>query len=164
MKGQIKIERTESRIVVQTPYHPEFPPAAKRMGGKWDAANRVWVFDARDEERVRALVRGLFGTDGSEEPQKLVTVRIRADLHPATDSNALWLFGRRIAYRLGRDFPVRLGDGVVIIEGDFARRGGSRKYPALEPLPGTVLEIRDVPAELAREVAGKEWIVQIEEG
>ena len=55
-----------------------------------------------------------------------------------------------IAERRGRDEAVRLGDGVVIVEGRFGRSGGSAKYPALAP-DGVVLEVRDVPASLVAE-------------
>jgi DNA repair protein RadC len=36
------------------------------LGGEWDAARRVWVFDAGDEARVRRLCQEIYGADGSD--------------------------------------------------------------------------------------------------
>ncbi|HEX4185032.1 MAG TPA: DNA repair protein RadC [Stellaceae bacterium] len=52
------------RIVVGTPYHPNFPARARLLGGDWDALRHVWIFDAREDERVRSLCREIYGTDG----------------------------------------------------------------------------------------------------
>jgi DNA repair protein RadC len=51
-------------ISVSSPYHPSFPPRARSLGGIWDTARRVWLFDASDEDRVRSLCREIYGTDG----------------------------------------------------------------------------------------------------
>jgi DNA repair protein RadC len=53
-------------ISVSSPYHPNFPPRARSLGGIWDTARRLWVFDASDEDRVRSLCREIYGTDGQE--------------------------------------------------------------------------------------------------
>ena len=48
--------------------------------------------------------------------------------------------------RRGRDERVKLGDGVVIVEGSFAGSGGSRANPKLiTDDRAVVLEVRDVP-------------------
>jgi hypothetical protein len=142
----VRVERSGDRVTVIAPYHPQFPASARQAGGRWDAAGKRWSFDARDEERVREICRSIYGTDGSVEAAT-VTIRYRV-----TDSadNPLWYAGRLIVERRGRDEAVRLGDGVVIIEGRFASSGGSMKYPRLEP-SDVVLEIRDVPAGLVTE-------------
>jgi len=53
-------------ISVSSPYHPDFPLKARSLGGMWDIARRVWVFDASDEDRVRLLCREIYGSDGQE--------------------------------------------------------------------------------------------------
>jgi DNA repair protein RadC len=62
----LSIVEQDGRIAVSTPYHPNFPAKARSLGGIWDAARRVWVFDAGDHERVRSLCREIYGTDGRE--------------------------------------------------------------------------------------------------
>jgi hypothetical protein len=60
------IEEEDGRIAVSSPYHPNFPARARTLGGIWDAARRVCVFDAADRDRVRLLCREIYGTDGQE--------------------------------------------------------------------------------------------------
>ena len=60
------VEQEDGRIAVSSPYHPNFPARARSLGGIWDAARRVWVFDAGDHDRVRSLCREIYGTDGPE--------------------------------------------------------------------------------------------------
>jgi hypothetical protein len=158
MANDIHVSVENGRLLTRTPYNPDFPAGAKRLGGRWDAASRVWAFDARDEERVRALVREHYGTDGSE-PVTLVTLRCRAD--QLSCNQDLWVAGRKVAYRPNRDDYVRLGDGCIIVEGGFPSSGGSVKNPRLSPKSGTVIEVRDIPAALAKDqlIEGIVWIV-----
>ena len=57
------VEEEDGRIAVSSPYHPNFPARARTLGGIWNAARRVWVFDAADHYRVRSLCREIYGTD-----------------------------------------------------------------------------------------------------
>jgi len=61
------VEEENGRIAVSSPYHPNFPPRARSLGGVWDAVRRVWVFDAGDHDRVRQLCYEMYGTDGQED-------------------------------------------------------------------------------------------------
>jgi DNA repair protein RadC len=60
------VEQRDGRIAVRSPFHPNFPPRARSLGGVWDAARRVWLFDAGDRERVRSLCREIYGAEGEE--------------------------------------------------------------------------------------------------
>src|SRR5215468_7453643 len=60
------VEEEDGRIAVASPYHRHFPLRARSLGGVWDAARRVWIFDAGDQDRVRSLCREIYGTDGKE--------------------------------------------------------------------------------------------------
>ena len=60
------IEEEDGRIAVSSPYHPNFPAKARSLGGIWDAARRVWVFDSGDHDRVRSLCREIYGTGEQE--------------------------------------------------------------------------------------------------
>lgn len=158
---QIEIQIDSEGLRVRTPYHPEFPERARAIGGRWDPASRVWRFDPRDEARVRAILTDIFGTDGTDRPP-LVIVRIRVDRIPGIRTKgSLWLFGREIARRPGRDDRVRLGPGVILIDGGFPPRGGSRSDPRLSPEEGTVLEVRDVPRPLVERHRGEPWLIEV---
>jgi DNA repair protein RadC len=60
------VKEEDGRIAVSSPYHPNFPARARSLGGVWDAARRVWVFDSADHDRVRSLCCEIYGTDGLE--------------------------------------------------------------------------------------------------
>ncbi len=59
------IVEEDGRLAVRSPYHPNFPARARGLGGTWDAARRVWLFDAGDQERVTTLCREIYGADGT---------------------------------------------------------------------------------------------------
>jgi len=60
------VEEADGRIAVSSPYHPNFPAKARSLGGIWDTARRVWIFDAGDQDRVRSLCREIYGTDDQQ--------------------------------------------------------------------------------------------------
>ncbi|MBC7340936.1 MAG: hypothetical protein H5U02_00520 [Clostridia bacterium] len=156
----VKVKKDNRGVVVSAPYIPEFPPDAKARGGRWDPAEKVWIFDPRDEEAVRELLRKHYGTDGDDAPV-LVGIRVELD-QLGVGGKRIWHFaGRLIAERPGRDSQVRFGPGVVVVEGGFGKSGGSHKHPALSHFPGTVIEIRDVPLPLAERLAAEKPGVSI---
>jgi DNA repair protein RadC len=65
------VEEADGRIAVSSPYHPYFPAKARGLGGIWDTARRVWLFDAGDYDRVRLLCREIYGTDCQENGSPL---------------------------------------------------------------------------------------------
>jgi len=51
---------------------------------------------------------------------------------------------------------VRLGVGVIVVDGEFPRSGGSAKHPALGISTGeVVVEIRDVDANIAAKMVAE---------
>lgn len=150
----IRIELLGDRIVATTPFHPAFPAKARALGGRCHGASKTWVFDARDEQRVRAIVRQVYGTDDSSSAAVL-TLRCQLDEATVDDrATSLWFCGREIARTFGRDDRPKLGSGVVVLAGGF-RSGGSRKNFGVITNPGTIVEIRDVPEAAAREIHGE---------
>jgi len=142
--SDISITTVGTALTVRSPYNTDLVEGAKDLGGRFDAATKAWVFDARDERRVRDLLTRVYGTDGSTSGQT-VTVHISFDDGFRFDYDAVVFAGRVVARRPSRDERVRL-TGAIIISGGFGARGGSVKSPALAPQPGTILEVRDVPA------------------
>jgi hypothetical protein len=140
-----KIETTDNLTRVVCDYSPTLPARFRSLGGKWDATLREWSFDPRDAGRVRDILASEFGLDD----ERLVTLRVNTDkLERLGDS--IWIGGRLIAKRWSRDSRVRLGDGVIIIKGEFPPSAGSWKHPRLADYKsGIVLEARDIPVSLA---------------
>jgi len=141
---QIRVVSEGERLRVRSPYHPAFPPEARKLGGKWNG--REWVFDPRLEEQVRDLLTRIYGWDGAY-PVLIADARVILDRLPEEwrGDRSLWLLGRELACRPGRDAEVKLGPGVALEAGGFALSGGSRKHPALAWKEGTVLLVLDVP-------------------
>lgn len=150
----ITITINDGRLAVASPYHPEFPPQAKALGGKW--AGNQWVFDPRDEARVRDLCREIYGTDGSPVADTdLVTIRVTVmegcELYE--DLGAIFLAGREIARAFGRDGGARLGEGVAFLEGKPDSGGSRKNWMTVIPGPAT-FEVRDLPRSAAEKVLG----------
>lgn len=138
----IQITRTEKSVSVKAPYHPTFVSRVKKLNGKWDG--KAWAVDLRDEQALRDLCRVIYGTDGDDKPA-LVDIRVAI----TSSESVVFDYGRMLCERRGRDERVKLGDGVVIVEGSFAGSGGSRANPSLINDDRTViLEVRDVPEGL----------------
>jgi hypothetical protein len=110
------------------------------LGGRWSKPS--WVFDVRDEVRVRELCKEVYGTDGTSSD--LVTLKVTVSESDSTYDLSYYVAGRQVARAFDRDGGARLGEDVVVLEGGFYSTG-SRKNPALGVKEGTVIEVRDVP-------------------
>ena len=62
----VSIVEQDGRLAVSSPYHPNFPARARLLGGEWDATRRVWIFDAREDDRVRSLCCEIYGTNTAD--------------------------------------------------------------------------------------------------
>lgn len=152
---QVSTGEIRDRVSVSCPFNPEFVAEAHKLNGKWyDGIKPAWRFDPRDETRIHEICKKIYGTDG-QGPVVTMDIQIHLDRYHTNEAQ-LFTCGRQVAWRPGRDASVRLGNDVVIVAGGFNSSGGSAKYPTLSPKLGTVLEIRDVPMELAeKEIDGK---------
>lgn len=154
----ITLTTSGNTLTVVTPFDPSMPTRAKKIGGRWNPAQRAWTFDSRDEQRVRDLLRDIYGTDGSTDTGPAVTVRLECG---AYNRQEFRIAGRRLAWRPARDADVVLADGVVIVSGSFPCSGGSVRNPRLDHDDPVVLEVRDVPAEQARKMCEQDVTAQI---
>ena len=66
----------EGAIAVRGEYNADFVVGARRLGGRWDADLRSWIFDVRTEVEARALCLEIYGSDGGVA--ETVDVRITA--------------------------------------------------------------------------------------
>ena len=144
----VKVETTSSHVLVTSPFHPDFPREARRLGGKWNSP--VWQFDVRDEQRVREMCQRIYGTDGTAAAGDLVTLRCRIAENRYWDAprQGLYVAGRCVARATGRDSGAHLGDGVVLLEGTITSGGSMKNWNTIARGP-VLLEIRDVPRPAA---------------
>lgn len=160
--------KTDGRpvIILKAPYHPDCAKRAKLLGGYWNATQKQWQFDPRDELRVCELARELYGTDG-RIPVDLVTVRLT---HAEKGQcgigqlRAIRFAGRELAFVYGRDSGAKLGENTVAIRGSLSS-SGSMRYPAIVCAAGTTLEARDLPRPAVDasidEATRYDWTVEI---
>lgn len=146
----------DGSLEVHSPYHPDFPAAARALGGRWRPSRCTWVFDGRDEAVVGDLLARLFGWSPAPSGE-VVTVRVTLSRDNADGAEAR-LAGRVIARRPGRDEAVVLSAGVVVVGGAFAPSAGSRQHPALiDSDEAVTLEVRDLPVEALSAARELEW-------
>jgi hypothetical protein len=161
----ITVINTGYHIIVSAPYHPLLPEKSKLLGGSYNHEEKTWEFEVRHENQVRQMCFEVFGTDGEEE-MATVDVHARLDLLCQNRASDVWACGRMLAKRFFKNKPPKLGPGVTLLSGGFAESGGSAKSPHLKPLPETVVEIIEVPLELAQreaqELSGVEIITDKE--
>lgn len=139
----VEIEFKNNQMYVHTPYNREFISESHMYNGKFNASEKAWVFDVRDEQNIRQVLFKIFGTDGS--PAELCTARITVVRELEAENESIILGGRVIARATDRDSGARPGDGIVFIN-KKPQSGGSVKYWKTIIEPGTVFEIRDIPA------------------
>lgn len=142
----IKVTVGEGILKVSAPFNREFVSFARMRGGKWSDGQKVWMFDPRDEFAVRTTLIDIFGTDDYETCRK-VSVRVKLDHFRFEDEFVL--FGRQLVRRRFAGRYVEIDDGVVLVRGGFPQEGGRRRNPEIAPEPDTVIEVRDIPRDIA---------------
>lgn len=149
----MKIERTESHICVTSPYNPDLPKPAKKLGGKWNPAKSAWCFDRRDESRVEELYRSIYGEwDTNNAPAAdAVTCRVKILEKVWAGQRGIYFAGRQIARATGRDSGATLGNGVIVLAGRGFDSGGSVKNWTTVGYEETEFELRDVPLSKVKE-------------
>lgn len=148
----IELFVTDKKIELTVPYLPEFPIAARSLGGKWDHDRGSWFFNPGLESLIREICIKFYGTDGLDNDD-LVTVRAVAGNNPVISSHkqALYLGPIQIARAYGRDSGAKLNPIVRIIDGHVFSCGTRKRWnTALSA--GSVIEIRNVPAGVAKKV------------
>ena len=149
------------KLYIGCPYSKGFISEIKRIGGRWSAPE--WAADLRQEDRAREILRECFGEDGTEAPSDTVSIRLTGtEWNDSKEENRLSFLGRTVAYRRGRDMPVTFGDGVVVVDADFADSAGSMRYPEIGLLTGhPVFEVYDLPRsvyEKMKDIPGVELL------
>lgn len=145
----VKLTIEGARCKVESPYLSSWVTRARQLGGKW--TEPCWSFDARVAEDVKAALLDIYGEDGVNKPT-LVNVRVEI---VNWDDAELVCCGRVLCRRGGRDYSVKVGEGVSVVAGGFPRTGGSVKNPSCRPEDGTILRVLDVP--LGRAERSKKW-------
>lgn len=141
----IEIRNENGKLYVTTPYNSKYVYGAKKLGGKWKPALKVWAFDSRDDDKVRALLLEVYGSDGTVSGD-LVTARFRTDDKWYGYCKSLSIGGRTIARAYGRDSGAQLGEGVILLKGKIGS-GGSVKNWETQMAMNSEFEVKDIPRD-----------------
>jgi hypothetical protein len=147
-QNDIKIVTEEGKIKVTSPFNNKYREDAKAIGGKWNADDKAWVFNAKIESRVIDLVKKHYGNTGPEE--QVTTLRITAT--GELDSHSAPLFAGRVVVWADANGPHIVED-AVLLEG-AAHRYGAGNRTALDE--GTVIEVEGFPVSAAQ-LAQRQW-------
>lgn len=144
-KQIVKIERTDEKIIITSPYNSVFVEQARNLAGKFNDSKKAWVFDIRDEADVLTACYLAYGDDGYR--YSICDVQINMPDGYSVWQNSIKFFGRVVARAFGRDSGAKIGEGVKIVEGEF-KSGGSFKNWRTVANEGTVIVLRDVSLPL----------------
>jgi len=133
---------------------------AKMLQGKW--GNSCWTFPSENEKAVRDLCLDIFGDDGLEQA-KTVTFDVYLDDYDRPEEPYIKIGNVTIAERMERDRDVVLADNVMLVAGDFPARGGSVKHPSPKGVAGTVLRVKNFPADNYEKVKDSKGIILVSE-
>jgi hypothetical protein len=143
-KEDIKVIIEGSKIRVQTPHADmNFNAAIKKMGASWGGGSRGWILDAQNEPLVRAALKRGYGTDGSREADTCsIVMKVQRNAY----RGPVIVAGRAIARAFDRDSGAKLGQSVVLMDGNIGS-GGSRKN--WETWANGTFLLHDVPVKTA---------------
>ena len=154
----VQIKRTDTQIIVIADYNKEFVRQAHNLAGKFNAYDKSWGFDLRDEADVLEACYLCYGDDGYR--YSLCDVQISLPNGYYVDKDTINFFGRPVARAFGRDSGAKVFDGVKIKEGGF-QSGGSAKHWVTCAEKGTVIVLRDVALPLVEQMQYDDVVVEI---
>jgi len=156
----LNIQRTPDSILIGSDYSPVLPSRAKKISGRWDPSQKVWIFPLAAEPQVEALYRDVYGE--WDTPTETVSLLCRVEQKNSVGKDSICLSGRVIATANGRDSGARTAPGVIVIKGGFSS-GGSVKNWTTDVENGTVFRLLDVPRPKADYlISNPEWCSEIE--
>lgn len=163
----ISIRTEADKAYISSPFNPEFVKKIHSIGSaKWHAATKEWQVPVESLEDAKQVLRDVYGTDGSENNEPKVTVKLTVlddcdlgDIQSIDNELVMTLFGREIMSARGRDSGVKVADSVTV-KGKY-KSGGSMKYPTIEFGKGTEIIVYNVPESLAKKAKIKHATVEI---
>lgn len=144
--NDIKIEKSQGKIYVQTPYNAEFIAKVKNIGGaKWDRYEKAWVLDEDYIEDVRMVLADVYGYTDEDDIKML---KLQIDVEEGDEiyeyCKPLMMFNKTIARAYGRDSGAESGNDVSFLEG-HPNSGGSSKNWRSEVEGKAKIILRNVP-------------------
>ena len=128
---QTEINVVDGKIIITGPYSEDNNEDYRSLGGKFSGGS--WVLP--DNATVREKIACWFGSK-SEEVEALVPSS------KTFGSQIVQIGGYVLASRRGRDYGVKMPDGVSLESGSFSASGGSVKNPRVGDMSDVVFRLR----------------------
>ena len=135
-----------------TPYNYLASDKCKKLGGKWDSENNVWVFSSLVESEVEEIDE-LFNFDS-------IGVEITAKKDLYVGKGPVDFLGYTVARAFGRDSGAKLGDQVSCISGKFYSCGSVKNW-ATEVAAGSVFKLRVCSKLLEKYDESEFWEIKV---
>ena len=148
----VEIKGEGEKLKIESPYSPLFVKRARDLGGEWLSKYKAWYFNPKDISRVKGICNEVYGTFGN--PVETVDMEIDLDTY-FDNSNDIYIKGIKVAARVSRDANVILNNAIVK-KGGFLNKGGSTSHPRVGWKEGTILEVRNIPKTIAKEMVEKD--------
>lgn len=122
---KIRINITENKASVYTPYNREFVTKIKTIGGaKWNG--EAWVIPVNAVDDCRKILKDVYGETDLPDTSEKLTVKVTLHRYLAEEREPIVMFGHTIASAFSRDSGARVESGVRFVSGK-PESGGSRK-------------------------------------
>ena len=117
--------KTAAGLEIASPYNREFVAGIKALTGRWNAADKTWIVPFAVEAEARALLRAIYGEDGTPTERVDLEVEFLQDVEEYGEitfaDGAVPIVQAR-----GRDSGGHPAPGIAKIAGVLSS-GGSRK-------------------------------------
>ena len=141
--SDFRIEISDGKAAVYTPYNAEFVKRVKLIGGRWDGAKKCWKVSEANIPDVRDAMRAIYGRD-DQPVSETVDVELVFEAEVYECRGPVTILGRTIAAAQGRDTGARPGDGVAFSAGAPLSGGSMRNWTTRVPA-GCVVKLRELP-------------------
>lgn len=141
----MKKRKEDGQIYLSFGYNLAFSNKLKRYcGAKWNPETKEWYFDEEFEEKSNDLMLNAFGF--SFRSNERILVKFNAGDFVVDRGNTTTVGVNKVdfVWREARDRDVTLANDVIILDGEFPKRGGSARYPSvwINKEDGIVLRVK----------------------
>lgn len=163
----ISIRVQDDKAYIKSPFNRDFIHKIHSIGdAQWESDTREWSVPTDNLEDVKQMLRDVYGTDGSENNEPTVTVKLTAtdnvdltEIQSIDEPTNMVIFGRPILSARGRDNGVKVEKGVTV-RGKY-KSGGSTRYPTVVFDKGAEIIIKNMPESQAKRLKLKYMTTEI---
>lgn len=142
---QINIEKKEGNLLsIKAPWNPLFVAELKKLHGKWNPDEKVWIVNDFAHEQLNAAIHKVFGdTNGSA----IETVKCSVVSEIKQEKTAITFLGKVIAAAKDKNTKMHHDDEVIYTIGEPTAGGSKKHWYSIIP-QGSEFIIHDVPVDL----------------